>query len=829
MVPAGFFAVGADAGGQPLVRVFDAATKAQLTSFLAYNAAFQGGVRVAVGDVNGDAIPDIVTAAGAGGGPHVKVFEGREFTLIAEFLAYDPAFLGGVNVAVGDVNGDGIREVITGAGAGGGPHVRAFRVAGGAATPIPGPLGSFFAYDATFLGGVNVATGNLDGQPGDELITAAASNGGPHVKAFAADGSLSANFFAYSPAFQGGVFVAVGDFNNDGHADIVTGAGAGGGPHVRVFSGTDRSVLTEFLAYNPAFLGGVRVASADLNGDDRSDLVTGAGPTGGPHVRAFDAASLTEIAGLLAFDPAFSGGLTIASAELDTRGDPGSFQLTAEVPALQRLARFVPSAVPNLNNWTSVGVRDSALAGKHVYVIAHGWAPGFIDMVKAYQSGGLPSPPLKWWQTIDTSLPKSPGAPASPEMFYGASGDGVQISPVGLAYALTQSDPNAVVVAYSWIDESATNELAGAIPEGAYLSEAYTVLNGNRLANALSQALPTDFSSGGGKLHLIGHSHGSKVATVAANVLAQRADANFAVQHLSILDSPEADSDLVSLGDAANHLWYYLGALNIGRSPTTTFVDNYISEFDNPLGTFQGVNPFNTSQTTNVLQQLVDVNLNPSVLLGPEDFGSRHAYAFNWYGGGSLAWAQNPSPAVANRWSPITNPGTPATLAGSYTQSWTGVTQNQFDLTPTGTPPNFNTVQTTPEFTDLAFTSTSTTGGATFNNGVVTLSQSGTSPSIFTGGFSPLSKIAGISFNFRFTNVGAGDQLIISVGTGFAHAQQIHFVMTGTVAGTAEHFATLSLGSLAHSVFNNQIQIRLVPTANSGASVQVLNMQQFVI
>jgi pimeloyl-ACP methyl ester carboxylesterase len=450
-------------------------------------------------------------------------------------------------------------------------------------------------------------------------------------------------------------------------------------------------------------------------------------------------------------------------------------------------------------------------------------------MVKAYQGGGLPNPPLKWWQTINTALPKSPGAPASPELFYGASGDGVQISPVGLAYALTQADPNAVVLAYSWIDDSATSELAGGIPEGAYLSEAYTVMNGARLANALTQALPTDFSSGGGKLHLIGHSHGSKVATVAANVLAQRGDANFAVQHLSILDSPEAGSDLVSLGDAANHLWYYLGALNIGRSPTTTFVDNYISEFDNPLGTIQGVNPFNTSQTTSVVQQLVDVNLNPSVLFGPEDFGSRHGYAFNWYGGGSLAWAQNPTPTVANRWSPLINPGMPATLAGSYTQSWTAAAQNQFELTPTGTPPNFNTVQTTPEFTDLAFTSTSTSGGATFNNGVVTLSQSGTNPSIFTGGFSPLSKIAGISFNFRFTNVGAGDQLVISVGTGFAHAQQIHFVMTGTVAGTTERFATLSLGSLAHSIFNNSIEIKLVPVANSGASVQILNMQQFVI
>ena len=47
-------------------------------------------------------------------------------TELAGFFAYDPAFPGGVFVACGDVTGDGVAEVITGAGPGGGPHVRAF-------------------------------------------------------------------------------------------------------------------------------------------------------------------------------------------------------------------------------------------------------------------------------------------------------------------------------------------------------------------------------------------------------------------------------------------------------------------------------------------------------------------------------------------------------------------------------------------------------------------------------------------------------------------------------------------------------------------------------
>jgi hypothetical protein len=302
--PPPIYVVGSDSGITATVRVFDAksgALKAQFQPF----GAFTGGVRVATGDINFDGADDIIAAAGIGSTPRVVVFDGRTFAIIRDFLAYAPAFGGGVYVASGDTNGDGFDEIITGVGVGGGPHVRVF----------DGITGNerygFFAYDPGFLSGVIVTAGDLDNDGIDEVITGAGPGGGPHVRVWISE-TLNERFgfFAYSTSFLGGVYVAAGDVTGDGRAEIITGAGSGGGPHVRVFSHTGAG-LQSFFAYSTAFTGGVRVAAADVDGDGRADIVTGAGPSGGPHVRAFRGIDRMALQSFFAFDPAFLGGIYV--------------------------------------------------------------------------------------------------------------------------------------------------------------------------------------------------------------------------------------------------------------------------------------------------------------------------------------------------------------------------------------------------------------------------------------------------------------------------------------------------------------------------------------
>ncbi|MBV9253022.1 MAG: VCBS repeat-containing protein [Actinobacteria bacterium] len=238
---------GAGPGGPPIVRVFTA-SGTELHEFYAFDSAFTGGVNVAAADLEGTGRPDIVVAAGAGGGPNVKVVR-PDGTLRASFFAYDDAFHGGVNVAAGVIGGRGV--IATGPGAGGGPDVRSFTWQGQL-------TGARFAYDPRFVGGVNVAVGTIEGQP--SVVTGPGPGGGPDVKVFEANGAVR-EFFAYDGGFAGGVTVAVTGGTSGTEAVIVTGPGPGGRPHVRVFSGSGTPLGGGFLAYDAGFAGGVRVAA----------------------------------------------------------------------------------------------------------------------------------------------------------------------------------------------------------------------------------------------------------------------------------------------------------------------------------------------------------------------------------------------------------------------------------------------------------------------------------------------------------------------------------------------------------------------------------------
>jgi hypothetical protein len=240
------------AGGH--VKVFSGVDFALLHDFDAF-PGFVGGVFVAGGDVNGDGSANIITGTDAGASGAVKVFTGSGL-LLANFFAYGVGFTGGVRVAAGDVNGDGSADIITGAGGASGGHVKVFNGL------TMAEIRSFLPYGVGYTGGSYVAGGDVNGD-GLADVVVGTDSGTPHVKVFSgADNSELYSFFAYDPSFAGGVRVAAGDLNGDGRADIITGAGPGGVAQVKVFSGADGSLMGNFLAEGPGYTGGIFVAAA---------------------------------------------------------------------------------------------------------------------------------------------------------------------------------------------------------------------------------------------------------------------------------------------------------------------------------------------------------------------------------------------------------------------------------------------------------------------------------------------------------------------------------------------------------------------------------------
>jgi hypothetical protein len=251
-------------------------------------------------------------------------------------------------------------------------------------------------------------------------------------------------------------------------------------------------------------------------------------------------------------------------------------------PVTSAASRDRIAPVARLGRWHEgrfVEVTPGSLPPSHLRVLVHGWTPGHDREVAR---SGVRS----WERATDREAP-------------------VEAWMAELARTFTEVDPHSVVVAYSWWDDSSTRR-APLAERGAL---AHTALHGQLLAEALGEALSPAFHAEHGAVHLLGHSYGARVASIAAEHLTPRP-----IQ-LTLFDAP--DATLTHVTGSGTGLGEFLGALPVGWGVGETFVDSYVSMVGRRYGHLAG------------LGGMVEVMLAPP--FGALAYRPRHLYPMQFY------------------------------------------------------------------------------------------------------------------------------------------------------------------------------------------------------
>jgi hypothetical protein len=338
------------------------------------------GVNVASGDVNGDGLNEIVVTAGRNEKSLIRIFNNK-LELIREFQAYADNFTKGFKIAVAKLYPNQPAVILTAPNEGGGPHIRIFNGQGII-------ISQFFAFDSTVYSGVNISAGDLNKDGQLEIVAGSGYQSEPKIKIFDNYGHFIREFLVYDKNVKSGVSVLAFDINNDSLAEIITSPYMDALAEVKIYN-AEGILLNKFNAYPTDYKGGINLTAGDIDNDKNSEIIIG--PRFGleSQIKFFTPDGKIKLNPNGAAFPGFNGGVSISSTDFENDG---------QIELISGMQTISPT-----NDYTAYKNIIIDISKQHIY--AYFMGEKIMDFIVSTGKSGYGTPPGKY--KILTKVPKT--------------------------------------------------------------------------------------------------------------------------------------------------------------------------------------------------------------------------------------------------------------------------------------------------------------------------------------------------------------------------------------------------------------------------------------